>query len=626
MSVHVLSRVRGVTNSGRVIAVLAGVGAALGLSAGGAPKAAAPAPLAPRCVPSALNRSDILPGTPLAVSPLPESLDANPRTQISLLGVPAAQISGVTVSGSATHAHSGTLHPYSQGDGESFLPSKPFQEGETVTVGLTVAGHAVSYRFTVSDPDPIPIPAAVKIASNPAEVQHFHSRPELQPPTIAVTTPAGAASAPGYIMSTPYAGSSQVGPMIFDDSGQIVWFDPLPYGNEATNLQVQQLGGQPVLTWWQGYIPPQGFGMGVETIANSSYQQTRVYAGNGYWADLHDFHLNPNNTALLTVFNPIHCNLTSIGGSSAAAVTDAVYQELDLATGLVRREWHSIDHVAMGDSYAVGTGSSTQWPFDYFHINSLDPLPEGNLLISARNTSTLYKLNGSTGQVIERIGGKHSTVKAGPGTTTAYQHDATLLTNGDISVFDNGGVPKVHPQSRAIVLAVNAKTNSDSLVAQFTHPKPISSGSQGDIQQVPGGNYFVGWGPVPYFSEFSPSGQLLFDAHMAKTDQSYRGFRFQWSGQPSEPPAIAAATTQAQNAAGATGATTTVYASWNGATQVASWRLLGGASAQTLAPVASAPRGGFETSIVAPSQQAYVAVQALSVAGAVLGTSRTIQG
>ncbi len=484
----------------------------------------------------------------------------------------------------------------------------------------------MSYHFSVSDPDPIPIPAAVKIASNPAEVQHFHSRPELQPPTIAVTTAAGASSAPGYIMATPYAGASQIGPMIFDDSGQVVWFDPLPYGNESTNLQVQQLGGKPVLTWWQGYIPAQGFGMGVETIANSAYHQTRVYAGNGYWADLHDFHLNPNDTALLTVFNPVHCDLSSIGGSRGAAVTDAVFQEEDLATGLVRREWHSLDHVALGDSYAVGTGSSVEWPYDYFHINSLDPLPEGNLLISARNTSTLYELNGSTGVITTRIGGRHSTVKAGAGTTTAYQHDATLLPNGDISVFDNGGVPKVHQQSRGVVLAVDAQTHSATLVAQFTHPKPISAGSQGGIQQLPGGNYFVGWGPVPYFSEFSPSGQLLFDAHMARTDQSYRGYRFQWAGQPSEPPAIAAATTQAKNAAGASGPATTVYASWNGATQVASWRVLGGASAHALAPVASAPRGGFETTIALPSEQAYVAVQALSASGAVLGTSRTIAG
>ncbi len=589
---------------------------------------AASAASAPRCVPSALNRSDILPGSGLQVSPLPESLDASPRAQISMVGAAPAQLTHVQVSGSSSGSHSGRLVAYSQGDGASFVPSKPFSSGETVTVHVTVAGHAVAYHFTVAYLNPIKYvaPAGAAAVLKPSEVQRYHSRPELEPPALAVTTPASPAAAPGYIMSTPYSGPGQDGPMIFDDSGQVVWFDPVPHGAEATNLQVQQLAGKPVLTWWQGYIPPQGFGEGVESVADSSYHVSHVYAGNGYWADLHDFRITAQNTALLTVFDPIRCDLSSVGGSHSAAVTDGVLQEVDLATGLVRREWHSIDHVSMSDSYASGRSSSYEWPFDYFHINSIDLHADGSILISARNTSTLYELDGHSGQIVQRIGGKHSTVKLGPGAETAYQHDATLQPNGQISVFDNGAVPKVHPQSRGILLSVNTQSGTDTLVTQFTHPKPLSSGSQGDIQGLPGGNYFVGWGPVPYFSEFSPSGQLLFDVHMPNADQSYRGYRFPWVGSPTEAPAIAAATTSAANNAGASGAQTTVYASWNGATQVASWRVLAGASAHSLAAVAAAPRGGFETAIPTPGAQAYVAVQALDASGAVLGTSRTIKG
>jgi Arylsulfotransferase (ASST) len=632
MAPNVFTHVRRIATWGNAVALLAGAGA-LGLGAGAprhatiASKPAPPAPPpAPSCVPSALNRSDVLPGTSLQVSPLPESLDASPRAQISLLGVPAAQLAHVAVSGSLTHAHSGTLRAYSQGDGASFVPAKPFAPGETVTVGLSVSGHAVSYRFVVAQPDPIPIPRTVTIASAPSETQSFHSRPDLRPPILTVTTTAGAGSSAGYIMATPYAGPGQDGPVIFDDSGGVVWFDPMPHGDEATNLQVQQLGGRPVLTWWQGYIPMQGFGEGVNVVADGSYAQSYVRAGNGYWADLHDFRLGPNNTALLTVFAPIHCDLSSVGGSRAAAVTDGVLQEEDLATGLILREWHSLDHVPMSDTYTSAHTSSAEWPLDYFHINSIDLHADGSVLLSARNTSALYELDPHSGEVIERIGGKHSTVKLGPGAATAYQHDATMLPNGDISVFDNGGVPKVHPQSRGLVLAVNPQTGTDTLVAQFTHPKPLSSGSQGNIQALPDGDFFVGWGPVPYFSEFSPSGQLLFDAHMPKVDQSYRAYRFSWNGQPREAPAIAAATAQVKNGAGAVGAATTVYASWNGATQVASWRVLGGASAKALTAVAAAPRSGFETTIPTPAAEGYVAVQALDASGAVLGTSRTIKG
>jgi hypothetical protein len=636
MASDVLSRVRRFLTWGNALILLAGVGAAgfggeriVAARAVRVVHAIASALPTPRCVPSALNRSDVLPGTTLAVSPLPESLDASTATQISLLGAPAAQIGHVQVSGSVTGAHTGSLRAYSQGDGASFLPAKPFQAGEIVsvrgTVGAGAAAKAFSYRFTVAQQVPLPrSPVAIAATAKPNEVQHYHSRPDLQPPAIAVTTPASPLTSPGYVLATPYSGPGQDGPMIFDNTGQVVWFDPLPYGTESTNLQVQQLEGKPVLTWWQGYIPAQGFGEGVEVIANGAYHQSVVRAGNGYVADLHDFRIAPNDTALLTVFNPVRCNLSAVHGPSNGAVTDGVFQELDLRTGLVRREWHALDHVGLSDSYSSPTTASEQWPFDYFHVNSLDPLQNGTLLISARNTSTLYELNGQTGQVVVRVGGKHSTVKLGPGAATAYQHDATELPDGYISVFDNGGVPKVHPESRGILLSVNPKAGTATLVAQFTHPKPLSAGSQGDIQGLPGGDFFVGWGPVPYFSEFSASGQLLFDAHLPPLYQSYRGFRAPWTGTPTEAPAIAVAAA-ATGKSGAAGALD-VYASWNGATQVASWRVLGGASAKALAPVAAAPRGGFETTIPTPGALGYVAVQALDATGNVLGTSKVIKG
>ncbi len=216
------------------------------------------------------------------------------------------------------------------------------------------------------------------------------------------------------------------------------------------------------------------------------------------------------------MFDPIDCNLSSLGGPSGGAVTDSIFQEIDLKTGLVRREWNSLDHVALSDSYSSATSANTIWPFDYFHLNSIDQLADGTTLISARNTSTLYELDTRTGQVLTRIGGKHSSVKLTAGAATAYQHDATMLANGTISVFDNGGVPKVHAQSRGLILAVNAEARTDTVVAEYEHSAPpLSSGSQGDVQALADGNVFIGWGAEPYFSEFSASGQLLYDAHMA---------------------------------------------------------------------------------------------------------------
>ncbi len=511
---------------------------------GATPAEGAAAPRAPSCVPAHLNGSAQLGGTPLAASPLPGSRDASPQTQISLLGAPSSAIAGVRVSGSRSGSHPGALRAYSQGDGASFVPSRPFAAGETVSVTGRVAASGAarrfSYSFVVGEGDYVRRRYYPHPNRDPNEKQHFASQPTLEPPLVTVTA-RSPATAPGYLFAAPYAGPGKAGPMIFDETGSLVWFDPLPSGVEASNLQVQTLDGNPVLTWWQGYIAPQGFGEGEEVIADSSYRQVgRVRAGNGYLADLHDFHITAQDTALLTAFHPLSCNLSSAGGSSASDVTDSLFQELDLRTGLVRREWHSLDHVAFGSSYFSARGPSAEWPFDYFHLNSIEQGSEGRTLISARNTWALYELNTLTGQVLTTIGGRHSDVKLGPGAATAFQHDASRLAGGAIAIFDNGAVPKVHPQSRGVLLSVSPASRTATTLTQFVHPTPLLAGSQGNLQALPNSDVFIGWGSAGYFSEFSPSGQLLFDAHMHGSYQSYRAYRFPWTGAPNSAPAVVA--------------------------------------------------------------------------------------
>ena len=246
-----------------------------------AEEAAFSAPPAARCYPSTLNRSAVLPGTTLAVTPLPDSFDSLPQTQISLLGAPASAISKVSVKGSDSGTHSGRLEAYSQGDGASFLPSKRFDSGETVTVrGLQSAGgHPIpfAFHFVVAREDALPPSKFPHPSRDYNEKQHFHSRTDLEPPGVVVSTHS-ASSAPGYVFTAPYNGPGQAGPMIFDNSGSVVWFDPLAPEVEAANLQVQELGGKPVLSWWQGYIPPQGFGQGEEVIEERLLPRDRARA------------------------------------------------------------------------------------------------------------------------------------------------------------------------------------------------------------------------------------------------------------------------------------------------------------------------------------------------------------
>jgi hypothetical protein len=298
------------------------------------------------------------------------------------------------------------------------------------------------------------------------------------------------------------------------------------------------------------------------------------------------------------------------GGPADGAVSDSLIQEIDVRTGLVRYEWTSLDHVGLNESYERPGTSSTSWPFDYFHINSVNLDDDGSLLISSRNTWTVYDLDLGSGRVIWRLGGKLSSFRQGAQTRTAWQHDPSELPDGAISIFDNGASPAVRKESRVLVLSVDPVHRVATVVAQITHGPPVLAESQGSVQPLADGNLFVGWGQVPDLSEYGPQGQLLFDAHLPANAESYRAYRFAWQGTPAHRPAFAV------NGR-------TVYASWNGAGAVASWEVLAGGAAGSLQPVASAARSGFETAIALPAGATgpIVEVEALGAGGEVLGVS-----
>lgn len=593
--------------------------------------AASASAAAPGCVPKTLNVSQSLAGGAVTVTPAPESMDASHLTQISFMGVPAADITNIVVVGSRSGAHAGRLEPYSQGDGGSFLPSRPFAQGETVSVHAVLrqgaATRPFAWQFTTAEVDsvsrsletPPPPPPPPKAS----ELQHFVSRPDLLPPTVTVdadSDPGGQDAADIFL--APYAGPGQYGPMILDPAGGLVWFKPIPAGERAADLRVQQYDGRPVLSWWQDPLVAGGQRDAGVVIANSAYQDVQIVrAGNGYQPDLHAFEITPRGTALFTVYDAIRCDLSAYGGPANGAVADTVFQEIDLRTGLVRYEWHALDHVPLTDSYMpIGHGGSDVSPWDWFHINAVSEHGSAgaeHLLVDSRNTWAAYDVSARTGQVIWRLGGKQSSFAMGPESRPAWQHDAREEPDGTISFFDNGGTPPVHAQSRVIVLSLNTQAMTATLVSQFVHPTRLLAASQGDFQPLSDGDWFVGWGQEPFFSEFTATGQVLFDAHLPPKYQSYTVLKFPWSGQPTGPPALAV---RARTHGGAE-----AYASWNGATAVARWRLLGGADPHALQPLASAARNGFETALALAHAPAYLAAQALSESGAVLGVSPTVK-
>jgi hypothetical protein len=575
---------------------------------------AAPAQAARRCIPVALGVSAVQAGN-VTVSPLAGSRDASPATQISFLGVPASALRVISIRGSQTGVHSGRLRAYSQGDGASFLPRAKFEEGERVTVHARVregrSWRGLVDRFAIAQRDPISETPQPLHTGNPREIQVFHSRPDLRPDDVIVTT-ATPGAAPGEVFAAPYGGPGQAGPMIVGEDGTMVWFKPLAIGHAAANLQVQAFNGRPVLTWWQGLLSVHGFGLGEGVIDDATYTEiARVRAGNGYRADLHELRLTPQGTALITAYAPIRCNLADVGGSADGAVVDGVVQEIDVRTGLVMFEWTSLDHVGLDESYEAARRSSAAAPFDFFHINSINLDADESLLISARNTWAVYELDSRTLQVLWRLGGKRSSFHMGPGTATAWQHDPREVAESEISIFDNGSSPAVRGQSRGIVVRIDREHRTATLVSQLTHSPRLLVPSQGNLQLLANGDWFLGWGQKPYFSELSPTGATLFDGHFPVGAESYRDFRFPWTGSPAHRPAL----TLARGARA-------VYASWNGATLVASWQVLAGSSANSLQAIARAPRSGFETAVPvrALPSGSYVTVQALDASGTVLGT------
>ena len=459
-------------------------------------------------------------------------------------------------------------------------------------------------------------------------VWDFRSRPDLHPPAVEVVTEAHEDIAPGYIFIAPEkGGAGKGGSMIIDDRGQVVWFHPLrgpyvvwfrplhsPYGR-VMNFETQTYQGRDVLTW--GQTP------GEYLILDDSYRKIANFgAANGYNGDHHEFLISPQDTALITIYNAVPRDLTSVGGSRDSVAIQGIVQELDILTGEVLFEWRSLDHVALEETYV--TPSEDHYPgIDYFHLNSIDVEPDNNLLISARETSAVYKIDRKSGEVIWRLGGKKSDFEMGEGTRFAFQHDARRLPDGTISIFDNGslvfenGTPRAVEESRAIVLKLDEEKMRASLVREYTHPDKQYADAAGNMQVLPNGNVFVGWGRGLAISEFSKDGEFLFDFRVSPEHKSYRAFRFPWSGQPSEQPAAAAERTSEDELE--------VYASWNGATDVATWEVLGGSSPGRLESLGSTPRDGFETAMLVQTSDLYVAVQARHHSGRVLGTSTPIE-
>lgn len=490
-------------------------------------------------------------------------------------------------------------------------------------VALGAAGYG-GYRWPDRGDDE---PAAKPAASPPPtkDVHRFASRDDLTPPQVTVTNrrprSGGRQRLDPYVFLAPKGyngdGPGTQGPLILDRKGAVVWFRPTP-GDDSVpmDFRVQRYRGEPVLTWWQGRSQ-QGHGKGHGIILDRHYRQiATVQAGHGLQVDLHEFCLTPKGTALITAYRTADADLSSAGGPAKGRIFSGIVQEIDVATGKVLFSWDSADHIAFSESQTPPEDTKKS-PWDYFHINSVAPAPDGDLIVSARNTCAIYKISRRNGAVVWRLGGKKSDFALPDEARFYWQHDARWHDGNRLSLFDDASSPPKEKESRGLILDVDPARKRVSVARQYTHPSRLLADNQGNTQLLAGGRVFVGWGAEPYFSEFDSDGTLIFDGRFPANDQSYRSYLGEWTGQPQTVPDLAVGENPARGV--------TVYASWNGATEIDRWDVLAGKTPGSLTRVARAPHGDFETAVAVADDGPYYAVVALNGNGHEIGRSKPVR-
>jgi EmrB/QacA subfamily drug resistance transporter len=489
--------------------------------------------------------------------------------------------------------------------------------GVLITVATVIAAF-VAVDFAVGGSHGAPIGAYTTKGA-----YTFVSTPGLHPPVVSSHAPTATNRlAPGYILMAnfydlnypPMVGQS--GPLILDNQLRPVWFRPVPTNVVASNLSLQSFEGKPALAWWQGFVTNTGATESGEYVVVNQHYQTvaTLRATNGWVLTTHEIVVQGDD-AWVTVNKNLPMNLSRYGGAYNGTLIDSAVQEYSLKTGKLLYTWDALKHIPLSESQA--SLPTNGFPWDAYHVNSIDVVGDGTFVVSMRNTWAAYEVNLRSGAIVWTLGGRRSNFRFGSGAAFQWQHDVvtypgtpllTLFDDHCCQITGGGTYVSATAPSRGLVLKLDTKSHTATVAGQYSHGSGFDAEYMGSLEPLPGGNEFVGWGSANYFSEYDVSGQMLLDATLPSPDITYRALLEPWIGLPLSAP---------QGAARRQGGKTTVYASWNGATKVSAWRVLDGQGA-----VATAPRSGFETAIPVQSTATALRVQALDSHRRVLGTSR----
>jgi hypothetical protein len=461
----------------------------------------------------------------------------------------------------------------------------------------------------------------------------YHSAPLLKAQRVCENLGVATHGTPlGTYLFLTQSGSAGAGAGIFQDDGTLVWWVH-PAARKDHDMTVVHYQGRPYIALWTGHAPKAGsYGIGDVTLYDEHYRVAGHisigHTGGAQGIDLHEFQITPGGDALLGSYTPTRRRVNGHRETVLGYLAEKwslVRGASGIHTGKLLFTWNSLSDVPVFDSHVPDPGANGIW--DYFHGNGITEAPDGNLVVSARNTWGIYEINthhGSRGygHVAWQVGAKHDSRLSKP---WCYQHDIAALGRGVYSLYDNGGTgPGCMPGStqhpaRGVVFGVDTSRRPVRvrLLRTYAHKPPIYTGFTGSTQILDNGDSLIDWANVPRITEYDRTGREV-KMDLSLSGWSYRGLRFAWDGEPTQPPALAARRT-------ASG--TRAWASWNGSTEVAAWQVLGGPDADHLAPVdGRLAKRGFETAMTLSGHYASLAVQALNSRGDVIGTSRPIPG
>ncbi len=512
------------------------------------------------------------------------------------------------VQGAQSGSHTGQTILADDNKTVIFKPDQPFGPGEQVSVDITPNNldakgitDPTSYTFTTAVGQKSGMPGAdnpitqiTPPPGSPHAFPNYLTLPNDVPPyQVSIHLPG---VSDGYVFVAPYRwGKPNFGSylLIMDNNGDIVWYKSVADQRAGYDFKVQPNG---LITYFSTDDA-------VYHVLDSRYNEVATYkAGNGLYGDLHEFLMLPNGHVMFTIYDGQMIDMSKYvqGGNPQANVIGTVIQEQD-RSGNVVWEWRSWDHIPFTETWTSLTADTV----DYVHGNALSFDLDGNLLLSSRNLSEIKKINYNTRDVIWTLGGKANNFKfINEDELFGAQHDIRVLPNGNITLFDNGETAK---PSRGVEYQLDQNNMTATKVWQYQSDPPVWAQFMGDIQRLSNGNSFLEWGSLSsekgyaYYNmtEVDPNNNVVWQVAFDQPYVSYRGFRYNWMGFPDTQPDLAY-----QN----TNGTLTLGYSWNGSTEVAQWRLLGGSSPSSLQQVDQQAKAGFETQLTlqdAPADQCY---------------------